>query len=316
MDYFSQFLILSCTALGLFLTGAANLVLFRRLLVIRLFATLLSVGIALATAVALNQPGIVANTARLLGCVLVPCALLGSRRLSAGIATVHAALRRPLAVPTILSVMGIGLALGSVVLFEHSDEMAIDRNMTELNLLQGGVANTPVEREKAVTDRGHRVALRETLDPHDSQVLGEMEAKFLANSSLRDQVMRVAGPDERSNCHGWVFTGGRYVMIGSDIERILEDNGYTPQDRPQPGDLVVYRSNAGIEHSGVVQYVTDGEPVLVKSKWGNLGVYLHPVNQSPYGSTFTFYRSPRKGHLLSTTPTTASDPSSSPMASE
>jgi hypothetical protein len=44
--------------------------------------------------------------------------------------------------------------------------------------------------------------------------------------------------------------------------------------------------------------VAEGQPVLVESKWGNLGVFLHPADKTPYGTEFTFYRSARSGHLL------------------
>jgi hypothetical protein len=47
-----------------------------------------------------------------------------------------------------------------------------------------------------------------------------------------------------------------------------------------------------------VRYVTEGQPILVEGKWGALGVLLHPVEKSMYGSEYTFYRSGRAGHLL------------------
>jgi hypothetical protein len=90
---------------------------------------------------------------------------------------------------------------------------------------------------------------------------------------------------------------------------ILSDNNYCQENTPRPGDLVVYRSAAGssITHTAVVQYVTDGEPVLVRSKWGSLGIFTHPVNKSPYGTEFTFHRSPRGGHLLVLSPFSSSE---------
>ena len=39
-------------------------------------------------------------------------------------------------------------------------------------------------------------------------------------------VTRVAPVDPACNCHGWVFTGGRFWVSGEDVPRILEDNGY------------------------------------------------------------------------------------------
>ena len=144
----------------------------------------------------------------------------------------------------------------------------------------------------------------------------EVEERFLQNSQLSYQVMRQGGADDHSNCHGWVFTGGRYLLSGDDVDLILKENKYLEQHEPRPGDLVVYRSSGVVLHTAIVQYVTEGQPVLVQGKWGNLGVYLHPVEKSPYGSEFTYYRSIRTGHLLAGTGGTAptSDSSSANVA--
>jgi len=51
-------------------------------------------------------------------------------------------------------------------------------------------------------------------------------------------------------------------------------------------------------HTGLVRFVDDDGVILIESKWGPLGVYLHPPEAQPWGHDFTFYRSPRPGHLL------------------
>ena len=122
-------------------------------------------------------------------------------------------------------------------------------------------------------------------------------------------MIREGQADERSNCHGWVFAGGRYILSGDDVDLILTENQYSKQQHPQPGDLAVYRNNGAIAHTAVVVYVTQGQPVMVRGKWGNLGVFLHPADKSPYGTDYTFYRSQRSGHLLVNQ--TASNPLSS-----
>jgi hypothetical protein len=62
--------------------------------------------------------------------------------------------------------------------------------------------------------------------------------------------------------------------------------------------LVVYRQNNTIAHTAVVRFLSEGQPILVESKWGSLGLFLHPIEKSAYGTEFTFHRSPRAGHLL------------------
>ena len=78
---------------------------------------------------------------------------------------------------------------------------------------------------------------------------------------------------------------------------ILADNGYQEVSPPAPGDLIVYRERRGqVDHTAVVRFV--GDLVLVEGKWNCLGRYVHRPEQYPYGQTFAYYRSARRGHLL------------------
>ena len=108
-----------------------------------------------------------------------------------------------------------------------------------------------------------------------------------------------APPDFRANCHGWVFADGRYIIRGKDVDKILSDNRYLRVARPQSGDVVVYRSKADnkVLHTGVVRFVDQGL-VLIESKWGVWGRYLHQPEHQPYSNRFAFYRAPRPGHQL------------------
>jgi hypothetical protein len=113
----------------------------------------------------------------------------------------------------------------------------------------------------------------------------------------------LAPPSEVCNCHGWVYTGGRFAIQSRFIPTLLADNGYEEVLEPQADDLVIYRAESGsVEHTGLVRMVGDDGLVLVESKWGPLGVYLHPVESQPYGTGHKFYRSPRAGHLVTVVP--------------
>ena len=106
-----------------------------------------------------------------------------------------------------------------------------------------------------------------------------------------------------ANCHGWVFTAGKYYVDCDDVERILEDNGYEFCQSPLPGDLIVYRSpSGGISHTGLVQSVYLGGVVVIDSKWGFGGRFNHGPEQQPYGNLYGYYRSSRKGHALAIVP--------------
>jgi hypothetical protein len=103
----------------------------------------------------------------------------------------------------------------------------------------------------------------------------------------------------QSNCHGWIFTGGQFLMRGSAVERILADNGYHVVPRPRSGDLIVYRDDQDlIVHTGLVRGILDDGTVIVESKWELDGRYLHLPEIQPYAEHFDYYRSSRPGHLL------------------
>lgn len=117
------------------------------------------------------------------------------------------------------------------------------------------------------------------------------------------RLIRLAGPSVQSNCHGWVYAGGRFAIQSRDVPALLRDNGYLQIETPQAGDVVIYRSESGaVEHTGLVRFVEPGGLTLVESKWGPLGVYLHPVTAQPYGNSHAFYRSPRAGNLVTIVP--------------
>ncbi len=162
-----------------------------------------------------------------------------------------------------------------------------------------------VDSVAAVTDAGRDIevfnyALHELADAIDQvQWLREQEESYLASGSWKWQVIRVGNPDLTSNCHGWVFTGGKFAIHSCDVDSILADNHYVRASQPQPGDVVVYRDEQGqVVHSGVVRFVSGNGPVVVESKWGPLGRYLHPPECQPWGGQFSYYRSSRGGHQL------------------
>jgi len=317
MDHFHQFLASICAGLGLFLAGAANLLLLRRRVMLRVVATVLALSIALAAAAVIQQAHLVPNTARLLAYGLIPVVLLGSRKLVTGVVAVVAAAGRPSVRYTLLTVAGIGVTVGSVVICEREDDRIITSEMADLQLLEAQVPSAPVEREKGWTDQGSPIVLRRPLNAGAGLSLAEAEDRYFRNAQFKEQVIRHSTADERTNCHGWVFTGGKFILSGTEVNLILTENSYTEQKAPQPGDLVIYRTGGSVVHSALVQYVAGDRPILVHSKWGSLGTFVHPIDKSPYGTDYTFYRSPRAGHLLTIMPAAASNSNSVPsVASE
>jgi hypothetical protein len=116
---------------------------------------------------------------------------------------------------------------------------------------------------------------------------------------ILNQIVRVALPDLQSNCHGWVFANGRYVLSPATVAALLQDNGYSIVEAPLPGDVIVYRDAAGeIVHSGRVRRVHEDGQVWIESKWGPGGRYLHRPEDQVYSDLFTYYRSARRSHEL------------------
>jgi hypothetical protein len=111
------------------------------------------------------------------------------------------------------------------------------------------------------------------------------------------RIIRVASEDAQTNCHGWVFTGGRYGIPSAAVDAVLQDNGYSAAASPERGDVIVYRDEAGsIVHSGCVRRVHEDGQVWIESKWGPGGRYLHRPEDQCYSSAFTYFRSARATH--------------------
>jgi hypothetical protein len=81
------------------------------------------------------------------------------------------------------------------------------------------------------------------------------------------------------------------------LGQLLEHNAYSIVTLPRVGDVVVYRdpTNDQVVHTGLVRVAGADGLVLVESKWGWMGRYLHAPLDQPYGGEYVFYRSSRPG---------------------
>jgi hypothetical protein len=113
------------------------------------------------------------------------------------------------------------------------------------------------------------------------------------------RLVRTAPANLACNCHGWVFAGGAGWIRGRELELILRDNRYQVVSVPRAGDVIVYTDELGqLAHSGLVRVAADDGLMLIESKWGGLGRYVHRPDDQPYGTSYVFYRSARTGHEL------------------
>ncbi len=114
--------------------------------------------------------------------------------------------------------------------------------------------------------------------------------------------------DRMANCHGWVFTGGRFLLKGLDVDRILCDNQYVLVTDPRPSDIVIYRDEVRhILHTALVQGILSDGTVITESKWGIDQRFLHLPTDQPYSQTFEYYRTNRQSHLIRIRESTVSD---------
>lgn len=107
-------------------------------------------------------------------------------------------------------------------------------------------------------------------------------------------------PCGRYNCHGLVFASRRAHIppAGADVDLddVLHRDGYRqlrPHQAPQVGDIVAYRCNGEIEHTGYVSRIDSvgTVPVIfVWSAWGSLGEFEHRVQSSPYRGDPEYWR--------------------------
>ena len=316
-DYFDQFMVLAAVGFGLLLVGGVNLALGARggrRLVLRAGADL-AIGAMVAAAVhSLTRSELAVRAAALFGGALLALALFSSERLHRYLVTLVALLFRPAARWGLLSVGGLALVLGSVIAFEHTEDELIEQQTLDLEITLGRQPNAPTDRARAATDRGTRVVLKEPVSPRDASLLSGPEEKMLRDFKLAGQVIRNGTATDASNCHGWVFTGGLFLLSPEDVEIILKENGYTETTDPRPGDVAIYRQNGAISHTAIVRYTSEGQPVMVEGKWGTLGVFLHGADKSCYGTDYTFYRSARQGHVLAGLSGTNSNPVNSNSA--
>lgn len=264
----------------------------------------LSVGAAAAWTASLTSTGL---SAVVLAGVLLPGLLLASRRLSAArVWAVRTATR-----PAFAAALGVTILVGSIIVLDHeeNEEIAGDLEETDLYVL-GMPPARKAEAGAALTERGARLELSSPAVDLDPETAAEREAYILSRLGAAGSFIRRGPADERTNCFGWVFAHGRFWLTDQSVGPILSDNGYHAVTDPRPGDLVIYRDRftGRPAHAALVRYVTEGQPVLVEGKWGWVGVFLHEVDRSSYGTAYTYYRSPRTTHQLALTGVVESGP--------
>jgi hypothetical protein len=152
---------------------------------------------------------------------------------------------------------------------------------------------------RAFTDDGVRIALFAVADPAAFCHTAESEQIRYRDRSLALRLIRTAEPHPACNCHGWVFTGGRFWVKGESVEQILSGNRYACVSNPRVDDVAIYRDTDGkVLHTARVRAVLAEGQVLLESKWGQMGRFIHAPADQPYSTTWEYYRTARGSHVL------------------
>jgi hypothetical protein len=242
-----------------------------------------------------GSPGAAGLVAGAVAVGVTTCLLVGSARRWPA-ATRLGRLRHPVVCWSALGALGLLTIVGSGAAYTAEDAASIDRNMAGLRFAGPELALRPTAT-RIVTDRGTTLEIMAVMS-HDEAYAPRGGEGGPESRGATD----AATPQHRynglANCYGWVFTGGRLWLDDWMVDQILADNGYKPVTTPRPGDVVVYRHEGTVTHAGIVRTADPGQPVVVEGKFGAGDVLLHQVDQSVYGTDFTYYRSPRPGHLI------------------
>ncbi len=139
----------------------------------------------------------------------------------------------------------------------------------------------------AITDKGTKIPLFHftmTDEEFDDYQLGTKERFAAYGTALihRDDA------DMAANCHGWVFTKGRFLVRGEDVDAILAENGYEVVTAPKIGDVVIYRDfNKIVRHTGLVQGVLGMGRFLSKANGVSISVFFTAPKINPIRRFFS-----------------------------
>ena len=198
--------------------------------------------------------------------------------------------------------IALGLREGLSEAVEEYDGDAV-ANLERANGFVKPLKLEPILPSIARTDKGREIKLYKYSNPEDvpsdAEVL-KRQKKLLASMALSEQVIALGLSTHGTNCFGRVFAGARYWLKGEDVPAILEDNHYYKVRRPMPNDVAIYyREDGTVEHAGTVRFAEPKGLIIVSSKWGRFGSFLHRHDLTLYSdANCTFYRTERKGHTL------------------
>ncbi len=131
-----------------------------------------------------------------------------------------------------------------------------------------------------------------TVNTSRLDALLELEAETLLNDPhYSQQFIRTGQPELLYNCHGWTFAHGHRAVSDDEVNATLQSGRYRKVTTPMAGDIVIYYDKSGdLCHSGIIKATGRQGFVLVESKWGGAGRFLHLLDLPEVQARHEFYR--------------------------
>ena len=128
------------------------------------------------------------------------------------------------------------------------------------------------------TSQGRSVAHFHIGDPdyYDSDLNADGIAQARAIVADFASAVEIDAPTRRFNCHAFAYAVS-HGWFNQAKPFIDDDVTQVPFADARRGDIVSYRKNGRLKHSGVVEHVTNGVITKVMSKWGALATVIHDL---------------------------------------
>jgi len=209
-------------------------------------------------------------------------------------------LARPVVQAVLVLTAGIGLLVLGVYQIDRDVQRDINESDRVLAMMSGSIAPDLSSSVVCRTDQGRVIHLHHSKPAEGDGQKPVTEADFIRALKLEAHLIQSGPADADCNCHGWIFAAGRYWLLGRSIDTILMDNGYREVQAPRTGDVAIFRDGKGeVSHSALVRGRGADGLILLESKWGQLGRYVHTANKHAYqGHAIRYYHTDRGSHTL------------------
>lgn len=110
--------------------------------------------------------------------------------------------------------------------------------------------------------------------------------------SAYPRATRLRNPTVKYNCHSyaWYSTSSSNHYWMNNPSSYMTDGSYSSTSSSDIGNKVIWGAKTSPEHSGILAKNANNSPyVSCNSKWGNLGLYNHPLDDCPYSGSRTYW---------------------------